>query len=162
MKKNRSCLSASCLALALSLGGCATTGTGGPKAAGGRGLVAKADKQAAAIEGTRVVTPGTVPSHPEDPLARRLPAKVMRIWIAPWEDSRGDLHAPGYLYTEIEPRRWTVGGPAKPERVTLIRPLQIERRDTQPSNARASRNTGAMRKPGKTKAPKSGPDLLGS
>jgi hypothetical protein len=162
MKKNRSWLSASCLVLALALGGCATTGTGGPGTAGGRRLAAKADKQTAAIEGTRVVATRAAPSHPEDPLARRLPAKVMRIWIAPWEDSRGDLHAPGYLYTEIEPRRWTVGGPAEPERVTLIRPLQIERRDTQPSSIRSGRETGALRKPGKTKVPKSGPDLLGS
>jgi len=160
MNKSRFSLSASCLALALASSGCATTGTGGPKAAGG--FASKADKQAAAIEGTRIVATGTVPFYPEDPLARRLPAKVMRIWIAPWEDSRGDLHAPGYLYTEIEPRRWTVGGPAEPERVTLIRPLQIERRDTQPSNARSGRETGTMRKPRKTKAPKSGPDLLGS
>jgi conjugal transfer pilus assembly protein TraV len=142
------------------LSGCATTGTGGPKAAGG--LVAKADKQAAAIKGTRVVSPGAVPSYPEDPLARRLPAKVMRIWIAPWEDSRGDLHAPGYLYTEIEPRRWTVGASPEQESVSLIRPLQIERREAQPSSTRSGRDTGAMRKSGKTKAPESSPNLLGS
>ena len=160
MRMNRFSLSASCLALGLASSGCATTGTGGPKAADGS--ASKADKQAATIEGTRVVAAGAVPSYPEDPLAKRLPAKVMRIWIAPWEDSRGDLHAPGYLYTEIEPRRWTIGGPAEPERVTLIRPLQIERRDTQPSSTRSGRNTGAMRIPKKTKAPKSGPDLLGS
>jgi hypothetical protein len=153
MKKNWFSLSASCLALALAMSGCATTGTAGS--------AAKAEKQAAVIEGTRVVSPSAVPAYPEDPLAR-LPAKVMRIWIAPWEDSRGDLHAPGYLYTEIEPRRWTIGGPAEPERVTLIRPLQIERRDTQPSSTRSGRDTGAMRKPGKTKAPESGPNLLGS
>ena len=160
MRMNRFSLSASCLALGLASSGCATTGTGGPKAADGS--ASKADKQAAAIKGTRVVSPGVVPLYPEDPLARRLPAKVMRIWIAPWEDSRGDLHAPGYLYTEIEPRRWTIGGLAEPERVTLIRPLQIERRDTQPSSTRSGRDTGAMRKPGKTKAPESGPNLLGS
>jgi len=160
MKMIRFSQFAPCLVLALALGGCATTGTGGSKASGG--LVAKADKQAAAIKGTRVVSPGAVPAYPEDPLARRLSARVMRIWIAPWEDSRGDLHAPGYLYTEIEPRRWTIGGPAEPERVTLIRPLQIERRDTQPSSTRSGRDTGVMRKPGKTKAPQSGPNLLGS
>ena len=160
MNKIRFLFPAFCLAFGLAASGCTTTGTGGPKAAGGS--ASKADKQAAAIEGTRVVATGTVPSYPEDPLARRLPAKVMRIWIAPWEDSRGDLHAPGYLYTEIEPRRWTVGGPAEPERVTLIHPLQIERRDTQPSSIRSGRNTGAIRIPKKTKAPKSGPDLLGS
>lgn len=45
----------------------------------------------------------------EDPLPIRTPAKVMRIWIAPWEDEDGDLIASGYVYTEIEPRRWQVG-----------------------------------------------------
>jgi len=160
MRMNRFSLSASCLALGLASSGCATTGTGGPKAADGS--ASKADKQAAAIEGTHVVATGAVPSYPQDPLARRLPAKVMRIWIAPWEDSRGDLHAPGYLYTEIEPRRWTIGGPAEPERVTRIRPLQIERRETQPSSAGSARETGAMRSPGSAKAPGSGPNLLGS
>jgi conjugal transfer pilus assembly protein TraV len=48
---------------------------------------------------------------PEDPLALRTPAQVMRVWIAPWEDSHGDLHAATYLYTEITPRRWSLGLP---------------------------------------------------
>jgi len=33
----------------------------------------------------------------------------MRIAIDPWEDVKGDLHVPGFIYTEIEPRRWEVG-----------------------------------------------------
>lgn len=45
----------------------------------------------------------------EDPMPIRTPAKVMRIWIAPWEDEEGDLIASGYVYAEIEPRRWQVG-----------------------------------------------------
>lgn len=44
-----------------------------------------------------------------DPLPIRTPAKVMRIWIAPWEDEDGDLVASGYVYAEIEPRRWQIG-----------------------------------------------------
>lgn len=44
-----------------------------------------------------------------DPMPIRTPAKVMRIWIAPWEDEAGDLIASGYVYTEIEPRRWKIG-----------------------------------------------------
>jgi hypothetical protein len=94
----------------------------------------------------------------------------MRIWIAPWEDSRGDLHAPGYLYTEIEPRRWTLGGPADRDRETRIRPLQIERRDAQPNGARSGRDrtggtrrdAGSKRTPGRAKVSERGPNLLGS
>jgi len=92
----------------------------------------------------------------------RVPAQVMRVWIAPWEDSRGDLHAPGYLYTEIEPRRWSLGAPAEPDRDTLIRPLQIERRDTKPDTTRHGRERDTPRAPDKATTPEAGPNLLGS
>lgn len=39
----------------------------------------------------------------------RTPAQVMRIYIASWEDESGDLHMGGYLFSEIEPRKWSVG-----------------------------------------------------
>lgn len=63
-----------------------------------------------------------------DPLPLRLPAQVMRIWLAPWEDERGDLHASGYVYTEIAPRTWTLAeGPTRFSNAVL-RPLQIAER----------------------------------
>ena len=40
----------------------------------------------------------------ENPL--RQPARVLRVWIAPWEDAQGNLHGGGYVYSEIEQRRW--------------------------------------------------------
>ena len=39
----------------------------------------------------------------------RSKSKIMRIWIAPYEDKAGDLNAPGIVYTEIEGRKWTIG-----------------------------------------------------
>lgn len=158
MGMNRLSLSAFCLALALAASGCATTDSGGPKAAGGSaaGTAGTAD----ALKGTRVVA-DTVPS-PVDPSILRVPPKVMRIWIAPWEDSRGDLHAPGYLYTEIEPRRSSLGAPAEPEPVALIRPLQIEQRDTQPQGAGSHRDTGTMRAPRRAKTSDAAPNLFES
>lgn len=36
-------------------------------------------------------------------------AQVMRIWIAPWIDKKDDLHYPSYVFTEVQPRRWTFG-----------------------------------------------------
>lgn len=44
----------------------------------------------------------------------RLPAQVLRIWMAPWTDEAGDLHMPGYVYSEIKARRWSVGGAVAP------------------------------------------------
>jgi len=38
----------------------------------------------------------------------RIPAKIMRIYVRPWEDEGHDLHMGGFIFTEIEPRRWSV------------------------------------------------------
>ncbi len=45
----------------------------------------------------------------DKPLPIRSQAKVMRVWVAPYEDDSGDLNAPGLVYTEIEARKWNVG-----------------------------------------------------
>ena len=162
MTRDRIPLAASVVALALALSGCATTRTGEPGVAEASG----AGVPASAIKGTRVVSTGAGLSQPEDPLALRVPARVMRIWIAPWEDSRGDLHAPGYLYTEIEPRRWTLD--TRDERMPRIQPLQIERRDAKPNTSRSGRASqgNARRDRGRTRGkaalPETGPNLLGS
>lgn len=39
----------------------------------------------------------------------RSQAKVMRILVLPWQDEDGDLHADGFIYTEIESRKWNLG-----------------------------------------------------
>lgn len=63
------------------------------------------------------------PRLPDRPVPIRTPAHVMRIWIAPWEDTNGDLNTTGYMYTEIEARRWVIGaGESKADPV--LRPLQ--------------------------------------
>lgn len=43
------------------------------------------------------------------PTPVREPAKVMRIWIAPWTDKNDALHWPSYVYVEVEPRKWAFG-----------------------------------------------------
>ncbi len=58
------------------------------------------------------------------PVPLRSQAKVLRIWIAPWEDQHGDLHASGLVFSEVEPRRWQVGERMVPK-VPLITPLQV-------------------------------------
>lgn len=59
------------------------------------------------------------------PIPIRTQAKVMRIWMAPWEDDDGDLHADGYLYTEIESRRWNLGDRFRSPG-TAISPLSVQ------------------------------------
>ena len=49
------------------------------------------------------------PALPKKPIPIRTPSVVMRILVLPWQDSAGDLMVSGYIYTEIEPRRWVIG-----------------------------------------------------
>lgn len=55
-----------------------------------------------------VVSTFVTPRLPDPPVPVRTPAQVMRVWIAPWEDTDGDLVVTGYVYTEIRPRRSVV------------------------------------------------------
>lgn len=77
------------------------------------------------------------PYLPDKPIPIRTPAQVMRIWVAPWEDANGDLNATGYLYTEIEPRRWVIGDQA-PAASPTLRPLQVSRDDSARRTANSS------------------------
>lgn len=98
--------------LAAALAGCASATTKAP----------------AASNGTRAMATPPVLPQPEGPVPLREPALVMRVWVAPWEGANGDLNAPGYVYTEIAPRRWTIGVQADPGTGRVITPLQIEER----------------------------------
>jgi len=61
------------------------------------------------------------------PLPVLQPAHAIRIWIAPWVDQKGDLHMPGYVFTEITPRRWSFGE-AEVSNSTVLAPVQVDRR----------------------------------
>lgn len=55
----------------------------------------------------------------------RTPAVVMRVWIAPYQDTKGDLHMPGLVFSEVEPRKWQVGLPdAVSGSPSVFRPLE--------------------------------------
>jgi conjugal transfer pilus assembly protein TraV len=103
---------AALLLLVATLTGCASTGSAPDVPAG---------------ETRAMATPPVLP-QPEGPAPIREPAMVMRVWVAPWENANGDLNAPGYVFTEIQPRRWTLGTEADPAQGRVITPLQIEER----------------------------------
>lgn len=62
----------------------------------------------------------------QTPMPVLQPARVIRIWISPWVDTKGDLRMPGYVFTEITPRRWSFGEPAIKGSDTLA-PIQVHR-----------------------------------
>lgn len=87
----------------------------------------KGNKGSAAGSETRVLYAeggenAPIPARARNPLPIRTQAVVMRIAIDPWEDENGDLHVPGFIYTEIEPRRWEIGARTSQTSPTL-RPL---------------------------------------
>lgn len=68
------------------------------------------------------------PRLPNQPIPVRTPAKVMRIWVAPWEDTNGDLIVSGHIYTEIESRKWVLGEKlSSTETPSLFQPLQVNK-----------------------------------
>lgn len=81
--------------------------------------------------------------HIEDPLPLRTPSRVMRIWIAPWEDSDGDLIVSGFVFTEIESRRWSIAKSGDTPAPRLI-PLQVEHRKDGVALTGESDDTGTL------------------
>ncbi|WP_443743206.1 type IV conjugative transfer system lipoprotein TraV [Sutterella sp.] len=71
-----------------------------------------------------VINNYVAPHLPTEPVPVRTPSQVMRIWIAPYVDTNGDLVAPGYVYTEIEPRRWIYPGSESWGTGKMFAPLQ--------------------------------------
>jgi conjugal transfer pilus assembly protein TraV len=65
---------------------------------------------------------GVVPKTVRGVVPLRTPAEVMRVYVRPWETKDGDLYVPGYIYTEIEARRWLIGDKAvsHSEKITVL------------------------------------------
>ena len=60
-----------------------------------------------AIEGhSNVLSQSPISS---EPVPIRTRSHVLRIWVAPWESTDGDLHVSGLVFTELEQRRWNIG-----------------------------------------------------
>ncbi|AKL15898.1 TPA: type IV conjugative transfer system lipoprotein TraV [Klebsiella pneumoniae] len=64
-----------------------------------------------------------VPATAADPQPIRTQSIVMRVLVDPYETADGDLNVPGYVYTEIEPRRWEVGARNSATSTAVIRPM---------------------------------------
>ena len=91
-------------------------------------------------QGDEVIDSFVTPRLPDKPVPIRTPAVVMRIWIAPWVDAHDDLIAPGYVYAEIEPRRWIYSAAANAAHSSKFEPLRNTKRSV--SGANGSRTSG--------------------
>jgi conjugal transfer pilus assembly protein TraV len=59
------------------------------------------------------------------PRRLRSNSRVLRVWIAPWEDSDGDLHEASTVHVLVDTGRWLIEHvrPAKGSRVDVVAPL---------------------------------------
>lgn len=87
------------------------------------------------------------PRLPYSPIPVRTPSMVMRIWIASYTDLNGDLNSPGYVYTEIEPRKWVIAPTKKSGQSKTFSPLV--KKPKQPANGGMGA-TGSGNRPGIT------------
>ena len=93
------------------------------------------------------------------PIPIRTPAKVMRAWIAPWEDARGVLHTGGYAYIEIESRRWSFGEAnlTEPVRLFSIQTNAVGTKETVGKDqGDAPARAGTSERPNSSTLPKTG------
>ena len=58
------------------------------------------------------------------PSALRSQPRVLRLWIAPWEDADGDLHEASVVHVLVDTGRWLIERvlPAHRQRVDAVRP----------------------------------------
>lgn len=93
------------------------------------GAEASSDKPSAAGETRVLIAEGSdnapMPMRARNPLPIRSQAVVMRIAIDPWEDEKGDLYVPGFIYTEVEARRWEIGA-RNPNPSPTLTPLTVK------------------------------------
>ena len=66
--------------------------------------------------------------------AGRADPSILRIWMAPFEDEDGDLQSTRYVFTDLEPGRWTLGSGGQQQTIRLT-PLQVSQRQPISSGA---------------------------
>lgn len=75
-----------------------------------------------------------IKSDKPDVLPLRTPPEILRIWIAPWEDSSGALHSGSYIYLVVDSGKWILGTKDVIEGMENIIPLEKEDGNTKEGN----------------------------
>lgn len=91
-------------------------------------------------------------AQPDTPSPLRSAPRLLRIWIAPWEDSDGDLHEEAYVHAVVDPGRWLV---------EHVRPTTVRERDgaIAPVPSAMPADTRPRDESGPTRPPTFGPSL---
>ncbi|MCO4319895.1 TraV family lipoprotein [Aliidiomarina quisquiliarum] len=85
------------------------------------------------------------PNHDEplapEPLAVFQAPEIMRVLVAAWPDSAGNLNMPGYVYVEVTERKFNVGSAAN-KRPTRVVPFQMRQQSQEELRRQQQRSQG--------------------
>lgn len=63
---------------------------------------------AATTQSSSDASPGVITSPISSGTPIRSAPLVLRVWVAPWEDSDGDLHDQSYVYLQVDSGKWLI------------------------------------------------------
>jgi conjugal transfer pilus assembly protein TraV len=85
-------------------------------------ILPKAASAPSPSPGTSVTVTAAITSPPTAPI--RSQPRVLRLWIAPWEDADGDLHEASVVHVLVDAGRWLIERvlPANRNGIDAVRP----------------------------------------
>lgn len=91
----------------------------------------------AAPGGVGVVSPAAM-NAPSSGTPLRTAERILRVWVAPFEDSDGDFHDQRYMYVTVNRGQWTVERvrAAIRNQYQMVRPLSKEKESAEPVAAK--------------------------
>ena len=118
-------------------GNYANSNPGGPLSRG-RSAPAKSSPETPTIYGASSVA-YVEPSAPSAVTsAIRSSPRLLRVWIAPWEDSDGDLHEEAYIHMVVDTGRWLIEHVRPEPRTNVDRAVPPIATDADASASKAS------------------------
>lgn len=97
----------------------------------------KEEKMVAAKARSESPTAVVLPTF-KQPVGVLRPPRVARVWIAPWTDSEGALHMPGYTFIEVDPGGWSFGNNVSKYIQPNLHPLEVNTSDSTGPNSTSS------------------------
>ena len=133
----------------ISVSGTYANSNPGGRLSRGPSAPAKSPGEGPAVYGAASVAlaPTSAPGSTSD--AIRSNPRLLRVWIAPWEDSDGDLHEEGYVHMVVDNGRWLIEHvrPAARSNVDGVAPPAAPAADASPSKPEAEPISPAQRLP---------------
>ena len=118
----------------------------------------KSPPAAPAIYGASSIAPGGPATVPGNSI--RSNPRVLRLWIAPWEDADGDLHEAALVHVVVDTGRWLIEHvrPASRSRVDGVAPPISPAQEPSPAKSSTEAPQAPTRFPLPPAATSSGPE----